>query len=387
MKKRIVAVILTAAVLVLTMAGFSSAAEIPLDGTWPEEPVKIAMEIYDTTDSAMLADIAYVDYLSQFFNIELFVSESIGSPEQEHEFVSNCAAAGCKVYYAAYNTTSDALVDAVTEYGMYYISPERIYDEKYADNPYYLGGYNVVTGGEQLGNGWFMIGYEIARSLAKSECKHAAYCNGAASFGVELFKDIQEGFFAGIDAARKDGYEIAFDPAVDVIEGFPGTDEFASRMSQVLSGDYDGIGISFSAMEVWIQPIIDAGKAGQVKIAGLGNISDSMIGVAEMGMLAGLVYQCEEFSFGNMIPIALNAVTGHSDFIKGDEGCLSLDAELWLIDNEEDLKEIYEKHQAGEYYMTGEDVASLLVELNPELTREDFIEYFKSKSLENCLAR
>jgi len=385
MKRKVLAVIIALVMFVIAFAGISSAAEIPLDGSWPEETLKIAMEIYDTTDSTILADIAYFDYLSQFFNIELYISESIGSAEQEHEFVANCAAAGCKIYYAAYNVSQDALIDAVTQYGMYYISPERVFDEKHADNPYYLGGYNVVCGGKQLGNGSYMIGYEIAYGLAKSGCKHVAYCNGGASFGVEIFMDIQDGFFAGIEAAQQDGYEIAFDPASDVVDGFPGTDEFASRMAQVLSADYDGIGISFSAMEVWIQPILDAGKAGQIKIAGAGNVSDTLLGIAEMDMLSTLIYQCEEFAFGNMIPIALNAGTGHSDFIKGEDGCMSLDADIWVIDNVEDLQAIYEKHEAGEYYMTGEDVASLLVELNPELTREEFLEYFKSRTLENCV--
>ena len=50
-----------------------------LDGTWPKETVKIAVETYDVTDQQFINIQTYYNYLKNYFNIDFVYSESIAS--------------------------------------------------------------------------------------------------------------------------------------------------------------------------------------------------------------------------------------------------------------------------------------------------------------------
>lgn len=385
--KGMISAIITAVLLTALLAGSVSAAEPVLDGSWPEEPIKIGVEVYDTTDQTVLGYQSYFDYLSQYYNVQFMFSESIADAEQELQFVDACAAAGCKGFISGYNISKETQIKRVTDMGMYYWGVDRDLDEEFTDNSYYLGGFlPVVDGSDVEGNGDFLLGYELAYSLASGGSSHAAFCNGGADFGIQMFIDRQEGFFAGIEAAQADGFEIAFDPAQDVVSGFPGTDEFAARQSQVINGDYDAVAASFSGVEVWLQPIIDAGKMGMVKLAGVGAVTDAMVSISESGSIGALIYECEEVVFGNAIPMIINAVNGHADMVKGEEGYAAVPVNRWTLKDPADIASIYEKHEAGEYYVTAEDIAQLLPELNPEATREDMMNFYRGVTLEAALA-
>lgn len=180
--------------------------------------------------------------------------------------------------------------------------------------------------------------------------------------------------------------EIAFDPAQDVVSGFPGTDEFAARQSQVITSDYDAVAASFSGVEVWLQPLIDAGKLGTVKLAGVGAVTDSMVSISETGSIGALVYECEEVVFGNAVPMIINAVNGHADMVKGEEGYAAVPVNRWTLKDAAEIAAIYEKHDAGEYYVTAEDIAQMIPELNPEASREQMMDYYRGITLEAALA-
>ena len=385
--KKILCFAVAALMAALMLTGSVFAAEPALDGSWPEESIKIGVEVYDTTDQTVLGYHEYFDYLSKYYNVEFMYSESISSAEQELEFVDNCASAGCKGYFGGYNISMDTVVRRVTEMGMYYWGVERGLDEEFKDNPYYLGGFvPVVDGSDVEGNGDFLLGYELAYTLAEGGSAHVAFCNGGADFGIPMFIDRQSGFFAGIEAAQADGFGIAFDPAADIVSGWPGTDEFAARQSQVITGDYDSVAASFSGVEVWLQPIIDAGKMGSVKLAGVGAVTDSMVSISESGAIGALVYECEEVVFGNAIPMMINAINGHSDLVKGEEGYCIVPVNRWTLSKTEDIAAIYDKHDAGEYYVTAEDLAQFFPEFNPDTTKDQFLEFYRSKTLAAVLA-
>lgn len=372
-------------VLLLTVS--VSAAEPALDGTWPEETIKIGVEVYDTTDQSVLGYREYFDYLSRYYNLEFIFSESISSAEQELEFVNNCAAAGCKGYVGGYNISMDTVVRRVTEMGMYYWGVERGLDETFKDNEYYLGGFvPVVDGSEVEGNGDFLLGYELAYSLAEGGCAHVAFCNGGADFGIPMFIDRQAGFFAGIEAAQADGYAVAFDPSADIVSGWPGTDEFAARQSQVITGDYDAVAASFSGVEVWLQPIIDAGKMGAVKLAGVGAVTDSMVDISESGAIGALIYECEEVVFGNAIPMIINAVNGHNDLVKGEDGYCLVGVNRWTLTDPEAIATIFNKHDSGEYYVSAEEMSQFFPEFNADASKDQFLEFYRSKTLDAALA-
>ena len=118
--KKLICFMTAAVMAVMLFAGVAGAAEIPLDGSWPEETIKIGVEVFDTTDETTLGTLAYFDYLTNYYNVEFICSESIGSAEDELAFISSCAAAGCKAFISVYNVSRETEVKQVTDRGMYY---------------------------------------------------------------------------------------------------------------------------------------------------------------------------------------------------------------------------------------------------------------------------
>ncbi|MCF0229206.1 MAG: hypothetical protein HUJ76_05875 [Parasporobacterium sp.] len=315
-------------------------------------------------------------------------SESIENPEQEFAFADAAAAAGCKGYIGGYNISMEAIIERVTGLGMYYWGAERGFDEAFKDNEYYLGGFlPVVSGSEIEGNGDFLLGYELASALAKSGSKHVAYCNGGADFGIPMFTDRQAGFVKGIEDAAANGAEIVYDPENDCVSGWPGTDSFAAKMGQVLSGDYDAVAVSFSGVEVWYQPILDAGKIDTMKIAGVGAVTDSLTGIASTGAIAAIVYECEEVIFGNAVPMIINAVNGHADMMKGEEGYFAIETNRWTVTDAQVMESILAKHQAGEYYVTAEDMLQFFPEFNENASKQEMNDFYCSMTLDNAIAK
>lgn len=360
---------------------------IALDGTWPEETIKIGVEVYDTTDLSVVAYQEYFNYLSDYYNVEFMFSESISSAEDELNFVDSCAAAGCQGYIGGYNISMNEVVDAVTGYGMYYWGVERSLDEDYADNEYYLGGAQLYSSdnADENANGDYLAGYQMAYTLAEQGCQHVVFCNGGASLGIQMFMDRQEGFIDGIATAQEDGYEIVFNEAEDIIEGWPGTDEFAAAQSAALAKDYDGVAASFSGLEVWVQPIASAGKSDSIKLAGTSVVSESLLSIAESGQLASLIYQCEELVFGNGVVMIINAVNGHPELSKGDSGVGVIPVNFWNITNGDEFSAIYDEHAAGEYYITAQDLTQCFPEFNEDANFESIRDYYSSITMESVL--
>ncbi len=98
--------------------GESASTEVSLP--YPEETIKIAVEIYDPTDGEFLAMKDYFDYLTQTFNVEFTYSEAITSAEHELEFIENSAIAGADALLAYYNVSGVEQVAKALEYDMYY---------------------------------------------------------------------------------------------------------------------------------------------------------------------------------------------------------------------------------------------------------------------------
>lgn len=370
-----------------TNAEDGGAGAADLDGSWPEEKIKIGVEVYDTTDLTVIAYQDYFNYLAEYYNLEFMFSESISSAEAELNFVDSCASAGCKGYIGGYNYSMNEVVDAVTGHGMYYWGAERGLDAEYADNEYYLGGFKPVSsdGTESDKNGDYLTGYEMAYTLAEQGCKHVVFCNGGASFGVQMFVDRQTGFMDGIKAAQADGLDIVFDESKDIIEGWPGTDEFAAAQTSALDSDYDGVAVAFSGLQIWIQPIATAGKSDSIKLAGVGAVSDSLLDVAKSGQLSCLIYECEEVVFGNAVTMVVNAITGNASVSKNGTQAGVIPVARWNITDGETYEKIYEKHAAGEYYISAQDLAQCFPQFNPDATYESICDFYKSFTLENTV--
>lgn len=357
-------------------------ADIPLDGSWPAEKVKIGVVAFDTTDESFMAVMDYFDYLAKSFNVEIIISEAIQSAEQEFAFIDNCKAAGCQGIFAYYNVAGAEAIKHATSQEMYYWGIEQYYADV-ADDPYYVGTYTFNNPDDPSAqNGDYQAGYELGMAMGSAGLDHIAFCNGGASFGVQMFIDRQQGFFDGVAAAQAAGSATRFDPAADVIEGFPGDAYFAAQAA-FFAEDYDGVAVSFDAF-TWFQPILDNGK--DIKVGCVGTVSETYKSFVDNGTVIALVYDCGEYVFGSGFANLVNAATGHVELTRNADGKALLNpAQRWVLSSADDFNAVYDKHIAqGEFFITAEDMAGILGGVNADATVDDVCALF-NVSLEDAL--
>lgn len=377
----------SAAAEAATDGAVETTTDYALDGSWPEETVKIGVEVYDTTDEQFLALQDYCEYLTDYFNISFMYSESIENAEGEMEFIESCASAGCAGVMGYYNVAGAEAMQTCMDLGMYYWGTGQYYDQ-FADNEYYVGAYEFASDGEDSisDNGDYLGGYEMAYSLGEQGVQHVFYCNGGVSFGVQMFIDRQDGFEAGIEAAQADGYDIQFDPDNDIIEGWPGTDDFTAAVGSKLAGDYDGVAVSFNAASLF-QPIADAGKSDSISVATIGEINDTYYDAVNDGLVTCIVYDCEEIVFGNAVTGILNAATGHADLTRNDDGTAgNIPIHRWTVTDADTFNAIYEYHDSGNYFVSAEDVAYMMGDLNPDVTFSDICDVYSALDADSAIA-
>jgi len=382
--KKLVAIILTA-VMAIGMATVAFADEAPaLDGSWPEETIKIAVELYDTTDEQALAIQEYFDYLTQYFNIEFMYSESIADAEGELAFIDAAAGAGCKGLFGYYNVTETEAIKQCAAHDMFFVgavggsgAASRDDLDQY-DN--YIGSYVLVgADGDTEHNGDYLGGYELGYTMGSQGYNHIAYCEGGASFGVQMFVDRKEGFLKGLEDA---GYTNFTD--ADLVSGWPGTDEFAAAQTAVISGDYDAVVSSFN-VAMWFQPVMESGK--EIALAAIGEANETYKDFFDMGVVKCIVYDCEETVFGVHVPMLINAIMGYEDMYRTEEGKpITVPATRWTITAPEQIDGIYDYHEAGNFFVSAEEMAQALKGLNPDATVDTYAEVF-NLSLDDAMAK
>ena len=360
----------------------AAASGYALDKSFPAEKVKIGVIAFDTTDESFMGVMEYFNYLTKYYNVEFTISEAIQSAEHEFQFIDSCASAGCKGIFAYYNVAGAESIKHCTDQGMYYWGMAEFY-ESVKDDPHFVGGYTFSDPDDpDAKNGDYMGGYELGLTMGNAGLEHIAFCNGGASFGVQMFIDRQQGFFDGIAAAQAAGSATRFDPATDVIEGFPGDSYFAAQAA-FFSDDYDGVVVSFDAF-TWFQPIIESGK--DIKVGCIGTVSDTYKSFVDNGTVIALVYDCPEVVFGSAFCDLLNAITGHEDLTRGADGYALLNpTQRWTLSGADDFNTVYDKHITNEsFFITADQMATILGGLNENTTTDDICAMF-NKSLSDCI--
>ncbi|MCF0229512.1 MAG: hypothetical protein HUJ76_07475, partial [Parasporobacterium sp.] len=341
--------------------------------------IKIGMPCYDTTDEQFLAIQEYFNYIQENFNIQITYSESLQSPEDEFAFIQSCAAAGCKGIFGYYNIAEAESIKLASSLGMYYATPMNSWTESCHEDPFYVGGYQLVGDtGDTDKNGDYLAGYALGKSMGSQGFNHIAFCDGGASFGVPMFIDRKQGFLDGLKDAGYDKFTDA-----DLVSGWPGTDDFAAKQTEVISGDYDAVVSSFNCL-MWIQPIMESGK--EIALAAIGEANETYKDFMDMGIIRCIVYDCEETVFGMYLPILVNAITGYTELTRTAEGTpLACPVTRWTIETPEQIDAIYEYHDAGNWFAPAEAVASTFKGINPDATLETYDAVF-NVTLEEALA-
>ena len=346
------------------------------DGRYPAETVKIGFETFTTTDDQFLTIQKYFDYLDDFFNIEIIYSEALDSAEGEIAFIEQCAAAGCKAIIGYYNVSNEEVVKLCEEKGMYYFGNgnNSAIVEYGNGTDAYLGSFYYENGAAD-----YNFGYGCVEALANAGCKKIILVSGGASFGVEMFIDRK----AGAEQAAKDfGLEIVYE-----VPGWPGTEDFSAHQTNALATDADGIASMLTAL-MWIQPLNVAGKFGQIKVAAVDVLSETVVDMFGAGMYVGTSTEVTEI-FGLSIPMILNAVAGHGDKQRNADGTAPLvNCSWWLVSGVEQAA-FYASVQGGEngWAITIDDMKTVLYDFNPDLTLEDMSALYTALTMEDIQAR
>lgn len=354
----------------------SEGPALSADGRYPAETVKIGFETFTTTDDQFLTIQNYFDYLDDFFNIEIIYSEALDSAEGEIAFIEQCAAAGCKAIIGYYNVSNEEVVKLCEEKGMYYFGNgnNSAIVEYGNGSDAYLGSFYYENGAAD-----YNFGYGCVEALAKAGCEKIILVSGGASFGVEMFIDRK----AGAEAAAEDfGLEIVYE-----VPGWPGTEDFSAHQTNALATDADGIASMLTAL-MWIQPLNVAGKFGEIKVAAVDVLSETVVEMFGAGMYVGTSTEVTEI-FGLSIPMILNAVAGYGEQQRNEDGTAPLiDCSWWLVSGVEEAA-FYSSVQGGEngWAITIDDMKTVLYDFNPDLTLDDMSALYSALTMEEIQAR
>lgn len=353
---------------------------IPLDGTWPAEKIKIGIVNMDVTYEPYKVSVAYCNYLESKFNIEFIQSEGIDTVEAEFAFIEQCAAAGCQAIIGWRNVGGIATVKLCTSKEMYYWMPEKNETilSRNMDNPYLIG---YLDSGA---NEDYAMGYSWGKSLVEAGCKRVVYMAGGASFGISIFKNRQEGFYAAIEEAQAAGVDIE---VVYQIDAFPGTDGYAPAQSAAMDLQPDGVADSVS-VEYWVQPMNSAGKLdGSVKFATNMDITEDNLELYKMGVIAGGTQPETTLSYiAPGIPLIINAVTGHQELTRDtDGGPVPAPTPAWNIKTAEEMEALVNFYKEGNYFLTAESMTQFFPDFNPDASVENYKSVFENYTIEAAL--
>ena len=351
-------------------------------GRYPAETIKIGFVNYDPTAEQWLVLESYFEYLQDAYNIEIMASEALDSAEGELAFIDACAAAGCQAIFGYYNVSNEQAFLRAAEHGMYYFGQggNLAFTEnpEVMSSPYYLGSFYT-------GNADYQYGYGCIEMLVEAGCHKIAGVSGGKNFGVQIFIDRWQGAMDAIADYQAKGVDIEL---VYEVAGFPGTDGgFEAGQTAVLGMDnVDGVFSTLSAL-MWIAPTQDAGKFGQLKFAAAGEtMSEGAIGMFGAGFYVGTATEIIDV-FGMAIPLIINAVDG-TPIRNADGTAPMVKSGWWKVTNMGDAG-YYGTVQGGEngWVFSIEDVRSLLVAYNPDVTVEDYSALYSAVTAAEIQAR
>ena len=222
----------------------------------------------------------------------------------------------------------------------------------------------------------------MAEALIAQGCEKIVLCSGGASMGIPMFVDRKAGFVDTINAAKEDGKTIEI---IHEVEGWPGTPEFTAAQTSVMGMDFDAIASTFD-VAMWFQLVMESGRSEEISLACVGAVSDTYHGFVNSGLVTGIVYDNEEVIFGNAIPMILNAVSGNK-LTNEDGSAILFEVQRWTITNAEQFNAVYDVHDAGEWIITAEDMANLIIANNPDMNTAAFEKYYGDFSINTVLEK
>ncbi|MDO4573018.1 MAG: hypothetical protein Q4C13_06580, partial [Clostridia bacterium] len=171
------------------------------------------------------------------------------------------------------------------------------------------------------------------------------------------------------------------------VPGWPGTEEFAAHQTAALETDADGLAGTLTCL-MWMQPIANAGKMGQIKIAGIETVSADIADLMAGGIYVGSFSEITDV-FGLAIPMIINAVDGNDPQQRNADGTAGqVGVKNWVITDAEDMAYFAELESGeGDWVFSIDDVKTAIVAFNPEVSVDSLSELYSAVSADEIRAR
>lgn len=360
----------------------STAPEAGSTTTLPVEKYKIGVVTFDPTDLSQAAIFKYLTgYLGPELNVEFVISQAIVDSNDEFSFYENCAAQGVKGILNLYTASDWRMVfQKMQELEMYFVLPQSpMPDEEIefaADNPYIVGG--IGTSGDYEGF------KQMTQSFLDAGARSLVVASGGKDFGVQMFIDR----FQGVQDAVAE-FEAA-NPGVEIkvtdFGGFPNDPAFFATQGQMIASDPDAVIATFSGDYLWVQPLKEAGKAGQIMLGTYTSMNEVSTAAAKDGTLNFLVATYPE-QIAPAVALLYNHMSGNGNDFRMDGKAVSVEQPMVTWQSPDDVDKWQAVLNAEEPPYTGEDLRAVIKAFNPAATLEDLVALAEACTYEDIVAR
>ncbi len=380
--RKVVKKLLVIAMVLMMSIGALAGCGSKDEGTKASESYKVGVVVYDNTDLQQQAINKYLtEHIGPAFNVEFIISDAIKDSNGEISFLENCASKGAKGIMAYYTVTDpQILANKCKELGLYYIlgaaNPGEKDLEAFKSNELMLGGIGPK-------NGDYDASYEMAKAFLEDGARDIAMATGGKDMGVQMFIDR----FNGVQDAIKDFEASNSGEKVNLTEfaGFP-SDAWFAQQAQVIASNPDAIIASFSGEFLWVQPLTEAGKAGEIKLGTLSSLNDVTAKAFEenkLHFLGGIYPQMTGLNFA----VLYNAMSGHAEEFKDNGNPVNLEVNIINVKSADDMKKWMEVINAEVPPYSADDIKKVCKAYNEKATYEDLVELTEASGYEDIVAR
>ena len=178
-----------------------------------------------------------------------------------------------------------------------------------------------------------------------------------------MFVDRKKGFTDTV--AKASGVSI-----VAEVPGWPGTEAFAAAQTAALGTDADAIASGYTALP-WLGALGASGKMGQLKVASAETVNMTLFDLMSNGAIDYLYSEIAQ-SFGQSIPMILNAVAGYSDKFLMDGVAPQVPMGYWTVANKEDCAYYVTFSGNPKWVWTSDDIKTVLDDYNNAANYDSF---------------
>ncbi len=395
--KRLTALLL-ALCLCLSLAACAAAPAAPGGGSGSETEVhKLGVIVYDTGDEEVIGFREYLQgYIEDNFEMVRFVySESIGSGEEELEFIRSACEAGVEGFLSFLSYDLAAEVALCEQNEVYYLlASGTVSGEAFdavAENPWFLGMFGPGQPFE------FQAGADMARFFLREKVGNRYFIlSGGAPLGNEMHYQRTLGILDALSSAygvtfpeTRAELAMASKPitvetervSVTICPGYVSGEAFFQTARETFeAGEFDAV------LSV-LPPVEMIDVIGKTPLAVVDSYNTRNFQLFSGGTLKFVVGKYNSL-VGPAFALMLNAVTGHAADFRDGGRALRVTQGFWTSDNAEDYNEKYALSTSAAMNAYNFDDLSHVIRLfNPEANVNELIALAEACSFSAVRAR